>query len=99
MNNTLGKYTTLLCEAIDGTVLHDLEDIPNLAAVYKTIPVYAVGWQQELAAGLRGGTLTKWCKSMEDLETEIEIVYGPVLDVLQEAWNELKDKDYPRMDM
>jgi hypothetical protein len=75
MKTDLTKYpiTAEICDWFDCTVLTDCDSDDT-----KYWPLWAVGIQRELAAGIWGGALTPYFKTMEELEahcaTKIEAI-------------------------
>lgn len=72
-----------VCELFDVTVLHDIREAegeehqapcPRVDAdggecTCKPIQCYAIGWSQELSAGIRGGSMSPYFDSLDELET------------------------------
>lgn len=50
--------TVMTCEVCGGTGYN--------GRTVRTL--FCIGWKSDLAAGLRGGTIVPWCKSMDELE-------------------------------
>lgn len=65
------KFTEEVCELFDATILSDVEfpeggDGSEPLNEWK--PIYAIGWNAELGAGLRGGTITNFYPTEQALE-------------------------------
>lgn len=68
IKNVKQQNLSTLCSEYDLSVLSDLEGEPDSD---KTQIVYALGWQEELAAGIRGGTVTPYFDSLDELESYV----------------------------
>ncbi len=53
------------CERLDMCLIKDITQESETSPIY---PIYAIGWQQELSAGIYGGSFSPYFKSKEELE-------------------------------